>query len=190
MISRAMNSLLQLLLGFIFSLLLPACNTREEQPLNTNKNIHTDLVQRGKYLVNIIGCGDCHTPTIMTAQGPQKDTNRYLGGHPSNLPLAPYDKYTASKWILFSQSSTAIVGPWGVSYTANISADATGIGNWTEQQFSKAMREGKSKGLDQARNLLPPMPLFNSMSDEDVRAILAYLKTTRPVHNTPPSPGS
>src|SRR3978361_593105 len=133
MIFRAMNSVIQLFLCFISGLLLTSCNSRDKHPRITIKNSQADLVQRGKYLVNIIGCSDCHTPTIMTGQGPQKDMDHYLGGHPSNLPLAAYDKNIAANWILFSHSTTAIVGPWGVSYTANISSDATGIGSWTVQ---------------------------------------------------------
>jgi hypothetical protein len=88
--------------------------------------------------------------------------------------------------------NTAAVGPWGVSYAANLTSDPTGIGNWTLDQFKKALREGKYKGLDGARMLLPPMPWpnFTKLSDADTEAIFAYLKSTTPVNNLVPSPSS
>jgi len=92
--------------------------------------------------------------------------------------------------MLFAPDLTSAVGAWGQSYAANISSDATGIGNWKEEQFIKAIREGKSKGLDGTRLLLPPMPWFvyKNMSDDDLKSIFAYLKTTNPVRNVVPQP--
>ena len=88
-------------------------------------------------------------------------------------------------YILFASDLTSAVGPWGQSYSANISSDETGIGNWTEEQFLRAIREGKSKGLKEGRPLLPPMPWFvyRNMSDLDLKAIFAYLKSTKPIQN-------
>lgn len=85
---------------------------------------------------------------------------------------------------------TSAVGPWGMSFTANISSDETGIGNWKEEQFIKALREGKYKGLDQSRPLLPPMPWFvyKNMTDDDLRSIFAFLKSSKPVKNVVPAP--
>ena len=148
------------------------------------------LIKRGKYLVSIMGCNDCHTPMIMTPQGPGSDTSRMLSGHPSSLQLPPIGKNTAPGYVLFSMSGTAMIGPWGTSFAANITSDETGIGNWTEAQFFKAIREGKYKGMDNTRPLLPPMPWqqYAHTSDEDLRAIFAYLKSTPPVENRVPSP--
>jgi hypothetical protein len=89
-----------------------------------------------------------------------------------------------------SMDLTAATGPWGTSYAANISSDATGIGNWTEAQFIKCMREGKLKGMDNARPLLPPMPWpnFAKLTDTDLKAIFAFLKSTKPVDNVVPAP--
>ena len=83
---------------------------------------------------------------------------------------------------------TNYVGPWGISYSANISSDSTGIGNWSEKQFFKAIREGKYLGLDNTRPLLPPMPWqeYRHASDDDLRAIFAFLKSTKPVKNVVP----
>jgi hypothetical protein len=77
-----------------------------------------------------------------------------------------------------------------MSFAANITSDATGIGNWTEAQFFTALRKGKYKGQETGRPLLPPMPWMNykNMSDEDMRAIFYYLKATKPVENVVPAP--
>lgn len=53
-----------------------------------------------------------------------------------------------------------------------------------------ALRKGKYKGLENARDLLPPMPWFNfsHLTDEDLKAMFAYLKSTKPVNNVVPPP--
>ncbi len=91
---------------------------------------------------------------------------------------------------MFGPDLTNAVGPWGMSFAANISSDDTGIGTWSESQFFKAMREGKWKGLDGSRSLLPPMPWFNfkNLDDTDLRSIFAYLKSSKPVENVVPAP--
>lgn len=148
------------------------------------------LVERGEFLVTIMDCNTCHSPKRMGANGPELDPEKLLSGYPANQPLPKIDMATAKSWLLFSQDLTAAVGPWGVSFAANITSDATGIGNWSEEQFFKAIREGKNKGLDGGRMLLPPMPWpsFAHLPDEDLRAIFAYLKSTKPVQNVPPAP--
>ena len=45
-------------------------------------------VERGRYLVMVAGCNDCHTPKVMTPAGPAFDTTRLLSGHPADAPLA------------------------------------------------------------------------------------------------------
>jgi hypothetical protein len=91
---------------------------------------------------------------------------------------------------MFYPDLTATAGPWGVSFAGNITPDETGIGNWTEEQFKKAITQGKSKGLDGGRMLLPPMPWFNytTLKDEDVHAIFTYLRSIKPVKNVVPAP--
>jgi hypothetical protein len=93
-------------------------------------------------------------------------------------------------WTLFNEDLTAAVGPWGVSFSANLTSDPTGIGNWSEEQFLKAIREGKLKGVEGTRPILPPMPWqnFRNMTDEDLKAIFAFLKSTKPVRNVVPGP--
>lgn len=148
-------------------------------------------VDYGRHLVEVIGCGDCHTPKKMTAQGPVPDTTLLLSGHPAAMPAPDVNrKELESKGIAATNDMTAWVGPWGISYAANLTPDATGIGNWSEDQFIRAIREGKAKGLENARPLLPPMPWqdLRLMKDEELKAIFAYLKTVKPINNIVPAP--
>ncbi|WP_132055653.1 c-type cytochrome [Pseudocnuella soli] len=146
------------------------------------------LLKRGEYLVTIMGCDDCHTPKKMGPHGPEPDASRRFMGHPANQPLARIDTAALRGWVLFDMGQTAAVGPWGISYAANISSDATGIGSWTEAQFFTAIRKGKFKGLEASRPMLPPMPWtqYAKASDEDLKAIFAYLKSSRPMANVVP----
>ena len=151
------------------------------------------LINRGKYLVNAIGCDDCHSPKIFTDHGFEIDMEHRFGGHLATAGLGKANTSVMKQgYILFANDLTSAVGPWGQSYSANISSDETGIGNWTEEQFFRAIREGKSKGLKEARPLLPPMPWFvyRNMSDLDLKSIFAYLKSTKPVENRVPGPKS
>jgi mono/diheme cytochrome c family protein len=149
-----------------------------------------ELVARGAYLVNAMGCDDCHSPKIFGPNGPVPDPERRLSGHPADMPLGRIDKSALHDWVLFNAHNTAVVGPWGVSFAANLTSDQTGIGSWTEEQFIKAIREGKLKGLDGTRPLLPPMPWpsYAQLTDEDLKAVFAYLKTVKPIQNIPPQP--
>lgn len=149
------------------------------------------LIQRGAYLVQIGGCNDCHSPKRMGAQGPEIIAETLLSGYPSDRPLVKFDSPMVKEgFSMFYPDLTAAAGPWGVSFAANLTPDETGIGNWTEEQFAKALKTGKLKGLDSGRMLLPPMPWQNyaNMLDADVKAIFAYLKSIKPVKNVVPAP--
>lgn len=150
-----------------------------------------EKVKRGSYLVNSIGCDDCHSPKKMGPGGPEIIEELRFSGYPSERPLQKPDSNAIKQgWSLFGTDFTSTAGAWGMSFAANISSDATGIGNWKEEQFIKAIREGKWKGLEGSRPLLPPMPWFvyKNLSDEDLQSIFAYLKTTKPVKNVVPAP--
>jgi len=146
-------------------------------------------IARGEYLVKISGCGDCHSPKKMTPKGPVEDSAYLLAGFRSNDQLPQIDTSVLKKgWALFYAEGTAMVSPLGISYAANITADETGIGNWTLEQFKTAMTQGKWKGLKDNRSLLPPMPWqnFTKMHPEDLEAIYDYLQSTKPVENIVP----
>lgn len=148
-------------------------------------------VARGQYLVTVIGCDDCHSPKRMGAHGPEVIPELRFSGFQKDGKLPPSDGNAVKNgWALFAPDLTATVGPWGTSYAANITSDQTGIGNWKEENFMLAMREGVVKGIKGNRPMLPPMPWFNfrNMSDEDLKSIFAYLKTTKPVDNVVPQP--
>jgi hypothetical protein len=151
------------------------------------------MMKRGSYLVSAMGCDDCHSPKKMGPNGPELDMEHRFGGHLANAPLGkPNTSVMKDGYMLFAMDLTSAVGPWGQSYSANISSDETGIGNWSEEQFMTAIREGKSKGLKEGRPLLPPMPWFvyRNLSDTDLKSIFAFLKTTKPVANRVPGPKS
>lgn len=145
----------------------------------------------GEHLVLIGGCHDCHTPKKMTPQGPDVDLTLALSGHPSQLPAPDVNrKDMEAKGYAVTQTLTAWVGPWGVSYAANLTPDATGIGDWEESNFFTALRKGKHKGVETERNILPPMPwqMYQNMTDEEIKAIFAYLKSIKPIKNIVPQP--
>lgn len=150
---------------------------------------HPDAVARGQYLVTIGGCNDCHTPWAMGDNGPEPDMTRMLSGHPASLEMPPAPA-AAGPWVWNGAgTNTAFAGPWGVSFAANLTPDEnTGTGIWTEETFINTIRSGRHWG--QSRPILPPMPWFNyaKMTDEDLKAVYAYLRSIPPVHNRVPEP--
>ncbi|SFS92173.1 Cytochrome c [Zhouia amylolytica] len=147
------------------------------------------IIERGAYLVNAMGCNHCHSPKKMGPNGPEMIPELMLSGFPSDRPIVKFnDTLIKSGFAIFYPDLTATAGPWGVSFAANLTPDDTGIGTWTESQFKKAFTEGKLKGLDNGRMLLPPMPWqdFKHLKDEDIHAIFKYLKSIKPVRNIVP----
>jgi hypothetical protein len=130
------------------------------------------VVGRGKYLVSVLGCNDCHTPWKMGENGPEPDMSRMLSGHPADLKMPPAPALQGP-WVWSAAgTNTAFAGPWGVSYTFNLTPDVnTGMGIWTEDMFMKAIRTGKHFG--QSRPIAPPMPwpAYRNLTDEDLRTI-------------------
>jgi mono/diheme cytochrome c family protein len=144
--------------------------------------------ERGKRLVIGGACHDCHSPKLMTPEGPKVDSSRILSGHPADAPVPEIDPKALKpgSWILFAPDLTSFVGPWGLSYAANITSDsATGIGAWSEANFVNAIRTGKHMGMEGGRRISPPMPWdnYNNLTDAELKSIFAYLKTTKPISN-------
>ena len=165
-------------------LALPAAAAAAQKPARSGSG----RVERGKYLVTIMGCHDCHTPKKMGPQGPEPDMSRMLSGSPEEAKLPPPPKLAAGPWIAAaSWDLTAWSGPWGVSYAVNLTPDEnTGLGIWTEEMFMRALRTGRHMGT--SRPILPPMPwqLYSSTTDDDVKAIYAYLRSIPKVKNRAP----
>lgn len=174
---------------FTLSIAFVACNSRNEATIAAGNISHDSLVKRGAYLVSITGCDDCHSPKKMGPMGPEIIPELRLSGYPSTRPILKADSNVVKQgWAMLGLDLTSAAGPWGMSFAANLTSDATGIGNWTEAQFRKAFTEGKWKGMDGNRMLLPPMPWqgFRKMDPVDVSAIFAFLKSTNPVENVEP----
>lgn len=152
--------------------------------------MHRTPVELGGYLVSSMGCHDCHTPWKLGPKGPEPDMSRALTGHPEDLKMPPAPALPPGPWIAsFAATNTAWAGPWGVSFTANLTPDKdTGLGDWTEAQFIAAIRTGRHQG--KGRAILPPMPYpaYANLVDEELKAIWAYLRSLAPVKNRVPQP--
>lgn len=148
-----------------------------------------DPVRRGEYLTTIVGCNDCHTPLKMGPNGPEPDMARMLSGHPESLTLPAPPKYPTEGWNWGGAGTlTAFAGPWGITYAINLTPDEnTGIGIWTEEMFIDTIRNGRHMG-GEGRPIQPPMPWhwYSKMTDEDLKAIFAYLRTIPPISNRVP----
>ena len=152
-------------------------------------------VDRGKYLVMTSACHDCHTPKIEGPGGkPVLDEKRLLSGHPEKAPYptwTPVDLQERNAMALTNSMLTAWAGPWGVSFAFNLTPDKeTGIAEWSEASFIQTLRTGKHQGQPNGREILPPMPweVYRNMTDEDLKAIFAYLRTIPAVKNQVPLP--
>ena len=143
----------------------------------------------GKRLTIIGGCNDCHTPLKMGANGPEPDMARELSGHPAQMQLPPAPPPSGPWMVSVAATNTAWSGPWGTSYTANLSPDnETGTGTWTKQNFIDTIRNGRHLGA--GRPLLPPMPAAGiaHFTDDELGAIYDYLRTLKPISNKVPAP--
>lgn len=149
-----------------------------------------NVVARGEYLVTTSGCHDCHTPFKVGANGPEPDMSRMLSGHPQALAMPPAPVLPEGPWLVTAAATnTAWSGPWGVSFTANLTPDAqTGLGQWTLRDFVATIRTGRHMG--KGRPVLPPMPIpaYKHFDDADLGAIYAYLRSVPAVNNRVPEP--
>ena len=178
---RDFSSLSKLALAATLALLtVPAATAAEGE----------DLVARGRYLVTVSGCNDCHTPLKLGPNGPEPDMERMLSGHPEALVMPPAPALPEGPWgVVAAATSTAWSGPWGVSFTANLTPDTeTGLGKWSFRNFRDTIRSGRHLG--RGRPILPPMPIpmYKHMTDADLEAVYAYLQSIPPIRNRVPEP--
>ncbi len=110
-------------------------------------------IKRGEYLVKLAACVICHTPA---RRGQRDMAMQFAGGF-------------------------QFKGPWGTVTSANITPDPSGISYYDENLFLQVMRTGKV----QARQLNSIMPwiAFRTMTDEDLKAMFAHLRTLKPIHH-------
>ena len=146
-------------------------------------------IARGEYLVEIMGCHDCHTPMKLGPNGPEQDRSRALSGHPENAPEPKNADLPPGYLAMIGATFTSFKGPWGTSYTRNLTPDKeTGLGDWTVEEFIATMKTGRERG--KGRPVLPPMPVQNlkALSDTDIRALFAYLQSLPAIKNRTPQP--
>ena len=146
-------------------------------------------VARGRYIVSTSGCHDCHTPWKVGPNGPEPDFSRALSGHPQDFVMPPLPAPPMPWLMTVAATNTAMAGPWGVSFTANLTPDPeTGIGKWSFRNFKDTIRTGKHFG--RGRPILPPMPwpVYRNLTDEDLEAVFAYLQSLPPIRNQVPQP--
>jgi mono/diheme cytochrome c family protein len=147
------------------------------------------LVARGEHLVLTSACHDCHTPLKLGPNGPEPDMTRMLSGHPDTMQLPPAPAATGPWIAAAAATNTAWAGPWGTSFTANLTPDAeTGLGRWTKESFIATIKTGRHEG--RGREILPPMPIpaYRNFTTDELEAIFAYLQTIPPVKNRVPTP--
>lgn len=160
--------------------------TQEEQQMSREA-----LKKKGEYLANTMGCHDCHSPKKMGEQGPELIPELLMSGFQAENQLPEISTDALEKgWVLMNQDLTGFLGPWGISYSANLTSDDTGIGTWSYDQFKTALTKGKYKGMENSRMLLPPMPWqnFTNMEEEEIKALFEFLQSTKPVENIVPAP--
>jgi len=137
-----------------------------------------DIVERGKYLVGITGCHDCHSPKLPGGMKP--DPERMLSGRPQTTKVPS----KADGEVHASEDLTAWTGGWGQSVASNLTPDpASGLGTrYNEAKFLQTMRTGKKP---EGVQIMPPMPVdvYVNMKDDDLKAIFAYLRTIKPIRN-------
>jgi hypothetical protein len=143
-------------------------------------------VERGRKLVSIGGCNDCHTPMKFDpAIGmPVPQMDRMLSGHPEGAP-DPASTVSGHDQGVIGPTFTSFKLPFGVVYAMNLTPDKdTGLGSWTEDMFVRALKTGRHFGGN-GRPIMPPMPWQSlaQQSDDDLKAIFAYLRSIPPIRN-------
>jgi len=131
--------------------------------------IDRDMIDRGEYFVELLACGSCHT-------------NGAFDGVPDmSRPLAGSD--TGIAWTSPLQSEYP-----GVVYPPNITPDEeTGIGRWSDMQIANAVRAGVGRHGTR-RIVTMPWQGYAKMSDDDVDAIVLYLRSIKPIKHKVPDP--
>jgi len=178
-------------LGFALAIGVPGLYMRAaENAASTGASPVTDEIERGRYLVTVAGCKDCHTALTVGPNGPEPDMSRMLAGRPASLEMPPAPELPDGPWIVtVSATNTAWPGPWGVSHTANLTPDrVTGLGKWTTRTFTDTIQTGRHLG--RGRPILPPMPIpmYKNFTDADLDAIFSYLQSVPPISNRVPEP--
>jgi hypothetical protein len=191
------KKLLLILTASLLMLLVVKCDNPKKEPepapAQTPKENFAGFesqIKWGEHLVTVSACHDCHTPKDYSKPGTGLDSTHWLSGYIGS-PVPDVNKKDAqTKGWAVTADLTSWVGPWGIAYAANLTSDSTGIGTWNEERFMYAIRNGKFNGKASDRDIIPVMPwvMYRNMSDEELKAIFAYLKSTKPIKNLVPKP--
>jgi hypothetical protein len=154
------------------------------------------IIERGRYLTVLAGCGDCHTPWPVNPATMQRepDEKMALSGHPASLVMpAPPTLSVTAPWTVTLRANVRTMfygSPYGTAYAQNLTPDPdTGwLEGWTEQTFIQVIKTGKEKGT--GRTLANPMLYvcwrMAQATDEDLKAIFAYLRSLKAIPNHVP----
>ena len=167
---------------FSFAIVLGIFVSVSRSTGQTTKGAAMSPVERGRYLVNITGCHDCHSPKKDAAG--HVDETRPLSGRPATTSVPS----TIAGEIHTALDLTAWTGPWGTTNASNLTPDpTTGLvaRKYNEASFVAIFRSGKKPN---GVGILPPMPyeMYANMTDDDLKAIWAYLQTIKPIRNQVP----
>jgi hypothetical protein len=177
-------------LGLALALLGAGCARPAPAPSPTVPTAE-EQIARGRFLVTMGGCNDCHTPMKFDPEVgmPVPDMTRMLSGHPEGAP-EPASTLAGHDMAAIGPTFTAFRLPFGVVRTANLTPDKdTGLGNWSEEMFVRALRTGRHMGGN-GRPILPPMPwpTLAQQSEADLKAIFAFLRSIPAIRNDVPAP--
>ena len=115
--------------------------------------------------------------------------SRALSGHPADFVMPPPPKLSGPGRGAARRPTRRSPARGATSFTANLTPDdETGLGKWTAETFIATLRTGRHEG--KGRPLLPPMPwpMIRTLTDEDLRAVFAYLQSLPPIRNRVPTP--
>lgn len=165
---RKFFALAAIVLAAVSAAFFAACNNNKSDTTTTSKEDSAkNVLDRGEYLVlHVTPCLDCHST---------REWDKYAG------PIKPGTEGMGGE--LFDQK---LAGVPGMVYAKNITPDnETGIGTWTDDEIMRAMTQGINKKGD---TLFPVMPYanFNHMAKADLQAIIAYIRTLKPIKNKVP----
>jgi mono/diheme cytochrome c family protein len=174
----------------VLALACLAATSAWAQTAATTPMSKAEQIERGKYIVSTSGCHDCHTPWHVGPNGPEPDMRRAVSGHPQALVMPPAPQLPDGPWLVtIAATNTAYSGPWGVSFTANLTPDKeSGLGKWSAKDFIDTIRTGRRMG--RGREILPPMPypVYNNLTDADLTAVYHYLQSIPAISNRVPEP--
>jgi len=150
------------------------------QHASAGNQLQDDILTHGRYIATIAGCSSCHTPDRAEFQNPQKLTLEQI----QTLAFDGQNALDTEKFLAGGRLFD--LGPAGLVYTRNLTPDKeTGIGKWSDEQIKIAVKTGLAAD---GTTLFPVMPyhVYNGMADDDLLAVVAFVRSVKAVNNIPP----